>query len=146
MNVDATFTLPIGSLALLVSSNFPPLTYNLDDTAFHNFPIEHDGSLSRQDHFFGDDIAFNQGVWSSVLDLFNGNDNVTLEIGGKAHLARVQTEAARDPQFTYTPRQLVIANGETAIYLSTMGDPVTGNAPVEYVRVFFGEHFSPPFS
>lgn len=45
----------------------------------------------------------------------------------------------RDPKFTYTPQQYILSYGETALYLSTMGDPVTGVAPVEYVKVFFGK-------
>jgi hypothetical protein len=44
----------------------------------------------------------------------------------------------RDPKFTYTPQQYILSYGETALYISTMGDPVTGVAPVEFVRVFFG--------
>ncbi|KAH0003479.1 hypothetical protein KCU78_g13877, partial [Aureobasidium melanogenum] len=33
--------------------------------------------------------------------------------------------------------------GETALYLSTMGDPVTGVAPLEYVRSLFEEERLP---
>lgn len=49
------------------------------------------------------------------------------------------TEQARNPKFTYTPQQFILSYGETALYISTMGDPTTGVAPVEYVKVFFGE-------
>lgn len=51
---------------------------------------------------------------------------------------RVTTEEARDPKFTYTPQQFILSYGETALYLSVMGDPVTGVAPLEYVKIFFG--------
>lgn len=52
---------------------------------------------------------------------------------------RVVTEMKRDPTFTYTPQQYVLSYGETALYLSTMGDPITGVGPVEYVKIFFGK-------
>jgi hypothetical protein len=50
----------------------------------------------------------------------------------------VKTESARDPKFTYTPQQFILSYGETALYISVMGDPKTGVAPLEYVKVFFG--------
>ena len=47
------------------------------------------------------------------------------------------TEEARDPKFTYTPQQFILSYGETALYISVMGDPETGIAPLEYVKIFF---------
>jgi hypothetical protein len=52
---------------------------------------------------------------------------------------RIEAWTKRDPRFTYTPQQFVLSYGETALYISTMGDPVTGVAPVDYVKVFFGK-------
>jgi hypothetical protein len=50
----------------------------------------------------------------------------------------VKTEEGRDPTFTYTPQQFILSYGETALYLSVLGDPTTGVAPVDYVKTFFG--------
>lgn len=44
-------------------------------------------------------------------------------------------------EVTYTPQQFNLSYGETALYLS-MGDPIAGAAPVEYVKIFFDELFS----
>jgi hypothetical protein len=52
---------------------------------------------------------------------------------------RVTTEEKRDPKFTYTPQQFILSYGETALYISVMGDPIYGVAPIEYVKIFFGE-------
>lgn len=138
LNVDASFCGGAGTVALTASSNLLHLTFNLDDLKSHNFPIEHDGSLSRTDKFFGNVLPFNQTKWSQVLDVFGEAETISLELGGKAHLRRIQTERAENPQFVYTPRELVLANGETAVYLSVLGDPVAGNAPAEFVKIFFG--------
>jgi hypothetical protein len=54
---------------------------------------------------------------------------------------RVKTETARDPDFTYTPQQYVLSYGETALYLSVLGNPTTGVAPIDYVKIFFGMLF-----
>jgi len=51
---------------------------------------------------------------------------------------RVTTEEKRDPKFTYTPQQFILSYGETALYLSVLGDPTHGFAPLDYVKVFFG--------
>jgi len=51
----------------------------------------------------------------------------------------VTTEESRDPKFTYTPQQFILSYGETALYISVMGDPIYGVTPVEYVKIFFGE-------
>jgi hypothetical protein len=45
----------------------------------------------------------------------------------------------RDPKFTYTQQQFILSYGETALYISVMGNPIAGAAPVKYVKVFFGE-------
>ncbi len=47
------------------------------------------------------------------------------------------TETKRDPKFTYTPQQYVLSYGETGLYLSVIGDAITGVAPVNWVKVFF---------
>lgn len=52
---------------------------------------------------------------------------------------RISTETERDSKFTYTPQQYVLSYGETALYLSVLGDPTTGVAPLDYVKIFFGK-------
>ncbi len=51
-------------------------------------------------------------------------------------------ETKRDPDFMYTPQQYILSYGETALYLSIFGDPATGVAPVEFVKIFFGVYRS----
>lgn len=48
-------------------------------------------------------------------------------------------ERGRDARFQYGAREFVLSYGETALYLSVMGDPIMGIAPVDYVKIFFGE-------
>jgi hypothetical protein len=139
-NVGADFATAIGSLGLL-SSPAPLLgSFDLDNLDEHNFPGEHDASLSRQDYYFGDNHSFNQTIWDSVLAFFptGPNANITLEPAAKARYNRVLVESARDPSFTYTPYQYIFSYGDTALYLSIMGNPITGVAPRAWVEMFFG--------
>lgn len=62
-------------------------------------------------------------------------NETSIPVAAKAKYARVQEEAAQDPKFTYTAQQLLLSYGETALYLSVMDDPITGVAPLEYVKI-----------
>jgi hypothetical protein len=64
--------------------------------------------------------------------------DATIPVASKARYNRVVQSRASDPTFTYGAREIVLSYGETALYLSVMGDPITGIAPVSYVKEFFG--------
>ena len=49
----------------------------------------------------------------------------------------------RNPTFTYGLREFVLSYGETALYLQTMADPVSGVARVDYVRSLFEQEKLP---
>lgn len=140
-NTGADFATVIGGAGLLSVPDNPLATsFDLNNLDEHNFPIEHDASLSRADYYLnnGDNYDFNQTIFDTVISYYDGMDNTSIPVAAKAKINRVNTEEARDSHFTYTPQQFILSYGETALYLSVMGDPITGVAPVEYVRIFFG--------
>ena len=145
LNVGADFALVVGTAG--IGSNPSPLTsglyFDLDMLDRHDFLIEHDASLSRADASTGNNYSFNQTIWDTVLDYYTGMEDATIPVASKARFNRVKTEAARDPNFSYSPVQFILSYGETALYLSTMGDPITGVAPLEYVRSLFEEERLP---
>ena len=119
-------------------------TMDLDDLDKHNF-IEHDGSLSRAPfHEAGDDHTFRQDIFDQVLNFFSNTTDATASVteASKAHLHRVQTDS-RSPDFSYGSKQTFLALGETALYLMAMGDPLTGTAPLEYIRILFEQERLP---
>lgn len=144
MNMGADFTIAIGGLGLL-SADSPDLltSFDLNDLDQHNFPIEHDASLSRQDAFFGNDYSFYQPNWDTVLSYFHGQAETDLKSASAAKYARVNDSMTRNPEFTYGPREYILSYGETALYLQTMADPFSGNAKVEYVRSLFEQEKLP---
>jgi len=109
------------------------MSFDLDMLNRHNI-VEHDASISRADASFGDDHTFNQTVWNSVLSYYNSSGVATIPAAAKARYNRILVEKARDPQFSLGPTQFMFQIAETAFYLSTMGNPVTGDAPVSFVR------------
>lgn len=136
LNVGYDFTTLIGTLGTL-SSPETPGSFDLDQLAQHNFPIEHDATLSRLDHYFGDDNPFTNNSWDQVLSSYGDATTITIPIAGAARYARLNHSKTRNPKLTYTPIQFILSYGETALYLSVLGDPITGNAPVSYVKDFF---------
>ena len=104
---------------------------------------EHDASLSRQDAFFGNDYSFNQTIFNQVLSYYKGMPKTSIPVAAKAKYARVQDSQKRNPTFTYGPREFILSYGETALYLSIMGDPTTGVAPLNYVKIFFEQERLP---
>lgn len=69
--------------------------------------------------------------------------STSIPVAAHAKYARVQDSQQRNPTFTYGPREFVLSYGETALYLSVLGNPTTGVAPLDYVKVFFEQERLP---
>ncbi len=70
MNIGADFAAVIGGAGLLsVPANLLVTSFDLDNLEEHNFPIEHDASLSQADYYEnnGDNYSFNQTIFDTVL-------------------------------------------------------------------------------
>lgn len=138
LNVGVDFSVPVGQMALQSAPLPLALAVDLDRLREHNYLLEHDASLSRQDFFLGDDLDFSQPTFNQVLSYFH-SDVASIQEASDGRYARVKDSMARNAKVVYGVRQLVLSYGETALYLSAMGDPVTGKAPIPYVKSFFGE-------
>jgi hypothetical protein len=98
LNVGADFTTVIGTLGLLSVKNNPLATsFDLNDLNEHNFPIEHDASLSRADANLnnGDDYTFNQTIFDSVMAYYEGMNVTSIPVAAKAKFV-----------FPYAPHRL----------------------------------------
>ncbi|KAE9377062.1 Cloroperoxidase [Stipitochalara longipes BDJ] len=146
MNIGADFATVIGGAGLLsVPANLLATSFDLNDLNEHNFPIEHDASLSRADYYGNneDNYSFKETIFDTVLAYYDGMNETSIPVAAKAKYNRVATEERKDPKFTYTPQQFILSYGETALYISVMGDPIYGVASVEYVRIFFEQERLP---
>lgn len=133
------------ALGALFSSPHPVGgTMDLNDLDKHNH-IEHDGSLSRAPYYqSGDDHTFRQDIFDQVLSFYPNTTNATTSISqaSKALLHRIQTDA-QTPGFRYGLKQAILGYGESALYIMTMGDPLTGIAPLSYVRILLEQERLP---
>ncbi|PGH23673.1 hypothetical protein AJ80_02279 [Polytolypa hystricis UAMH7299] len=143
LNVGNDLTIPVGTVGLLASDSLLKLSFDLDDLSKHDELIEHDASLSREDIYFGDNTRFNSEIWQSVVDFFRHDERVNTTAAARARFNRVKVQSGRNPEFTYSAKNMIISYTETAQYLSVFGNPLTGNPRVDWVRTFFEEERLP---
>lgn len=118
----------------------PSETFHLVDLARHD-TIEVDGSLTRNDIYFGDDLHFDATVWNPVakdlgLDEFPLLGRVvTVETAASATKNRLQLAKRVNPKFSASPQQHLNEYGTTALYLLTLRDEGKGGAaPKAWVK------------
>ncbi|KAK1495353.1 hypothetical protein CCUS01_13486 [Colletotrichum cuscutae] len=143
VNLDPAATTLVGQKALLTSTTGNNATFNLDDLNTHGMAvIEHDGSLSRNDFYFGDNHSFNKDIWESVAVAFT-NTTISIPTAAKARVSRLQAAAAANPVFNLTADGTQFSFIETALYLSVFGNLEDGNANTEWVKVLFTQERLP---
>ncbi|KAJ7907190.1 Cloroperoxidase [Mycena leptocephala] len=130
----------IAKFGLLASND--PTTLNLDDLKLHNM-IEHDASISRQDFALGDNLNFNETVFTTLANANQGVDYYNTTSAGQVMHARLADSLANNPNITNSPKSIGLRGVESALYLSVMGDPLTGIAPKKFVDIFFREERMP---
>ncbi|KAH7323476.1 Chloroperoxidase [Rhexocercosporidium sp. MPI-PUGE-AT-0058] len=142
INLAPAATQLVGRKALLASTTGSNATFNLDDINTHGV-IEHDGSLSRNDIYFGDNHSFNSTIWNSVAASFT-NKTISLATAISARSTRLATAAAVNPNFNMTAGDAQFSGIETALYMTVFADPdVTSQARTEWVGVLFRDERLP---
>ncbi|KAJ7770340.1 Chloroperoxidase, partial [Mycena olivaceomarginata] len=106
-----------------------PTTLNLDVLQLHNL-VEHDASISRNDFAIGDNLHFNETVFSTLANANPGVDFYNATSAGQVMHDRLADSLARNPTTTNTCKDI-------------LGDPVAGVAPKNFVQIFFHEERLP---
>ncbi|KAM5350049.1 hypothetical protein ACJ41O_006554 [Fusarium nematophilum] len=138
INLDPAATTLVGQKAVTTGNN---VTFDLDNLSEHNV-IEHDGSLSRNDIFFGDNHSFNRTIWNTVASHFT-QSTISIETAAAARKQRLQAAAAANPAFSLSADGVRFSFIETALYLSVFGSVENGNAVTEWVKVLFEQERLP---
>ncbi|KAF4454041.1 chloroperoxidase [Fusarium albosuccineum] len=138
INLDPAATSLVGQKALSAGTNG---SFNLDDLNKHGI-LEHDGSLSRNDIYFGDNHSFNETIWESVVSHFT-EETISIETAAAARKERLQVAAAANPEFSLPADLVQISFIESALYLSVFGNIEDGNAVTEWVKILFEQERLP---
>jgi hypothetical protein len=122
-------------------------TFNLVDLARHD-AIEADGSLTRNDIWFGDDLHFDAGVFAPLAKDLGLSEHhradiseglVTIETAAKATKNRLELAKSVNPVFNASAFQHAVEYGTTALYLLTVWDEQKQAAPKAWVEALLGE-------
>ncbi|KAJ4325971.1 hypothetical protein N0V94_000336 [Neodidymelliopsis sp. IMI 364377] len=124
------------------SSDPASKSFTLDDLNKHNI-IEHDGSLSRQDHNLGGTRQFDPEVFKETLGYFDGKEEVGIEDLARVRWGRIQTSKNLNEEFVYGPSQRMSSYLESAILHGVFKDAKSGKAKVNWIDVFFREERLP---
>ncbi|KAK5655074.1 hypothetical protein OQA88_5973 [Cercophora sp. LCS_1] len=141
LNLSPNSSRPVAELAATTSTTGNPNTFHLSDLNKHGV-IEHDGSLSRNDIFFGDNHSFNPKIFKTVSSFFT-KDVISITTAAKARKARLAVARAANPAFNFTAREDQFSQFETALYLAVFGKGTQGNAKTKWVEVMFREERLP---
>ena len=134
LNIGKDISIMAGTNALALNPEQPAISFDLDMLNLHNV-IEHDNSLTRADHFFGDNHSWNQTVYEETLQAWK-HDLIGVADAVAALSTRIETSRRTNPHFVF---DLDGSTSTTASYLSTMGDAVAGEARRDWVKYFFGK-------
>ncbi|KAI1767769.1 Cloroperoxidase [Hypoxylon sp. FL1150] len=135
LNIDPSFGVTLFQDALSTNPQANATTYDLDDLSRHNV-AEHDGSLSRQDAFFGNQAVFNQSVFNQTTSFYTG-DTITIQMAANARASRLMTSNLTNPNFTLSDRGSSSSLTETAIYVTNLGNKQAATVPKSWVEYLF---------
>ncbi|KAJ7603195.1 Cloroperoxidase [Mycena polygramma] len=140
-NVQPDAILVVAKLALLSGSD--PTTFNLDGLALHGL-IESDTSISRGDFALGDNLHFNETISATLAAANPGVDYDNATSAAQVQDICLADSITTTPNVTNTAKKLLFRTGASTLYLSVMGDPLTGWPPRSaFVQIFFCEERMP---
>ncbi|KAI1372344.1 Cloroperoxidase [Hypoxylon crocopeplum] len=135
LNIDPVLTTPLFQLAATTNPTPNATFFDLNHLSRHNI-LEHDGSLSRQDAFFGPPDVFNEAVFNQTKSFWTG-DFIDVQMAANARVARLMTSNLTDPEYSLSDLGSAFSVGESAAYLLAFGGKISGMAPKALVEYFF---------
>ncbi|KAK0750329.1 Chloroperoxidase [Schizothecium vesticola] len=136
LHVNRTLGEQLFDFGLLTSPHGPNATaWSLDDLGVHNI-LEHDGSLSRSDPYFGSPSTFHQSVFNETKGYWGLGDVVDVAMAADARAGRIRESRRTNPTFKLSQLGRECAFGESVAYGG-------GVANRTWVECFFGipRHF-----
>lgn len=106
MNIGADFMIAIGGAGDLSNPNPLEGNFDLDHLKEHDFPIEHDGSLSRSDKYFSRNNWFDlkEKPYNQWMSVFGDAKKTSIKTASNARYTRISDSLKRNPNVSYGPR------------------------------------------
>ncbi|KAI0881357.1 Cloroperoxidase [Annulohypoxylon maeteangense] len=135
LNIDQPLSEELFNFALTTNPTPNSTYFDLDHLSRHNI-LEHDGSLSRQDSYFGPADVFNEAVFNQTKSYWTG-DTITIQMAANARVARLMTSNLTNPEYSLSDLGSAFSIGETAAYIGILGDKKSGTVPKSWVEYLF---------
>lgn len=103
----------------------------------HNV-LEHDGSMTRSDAYFGSNHIFNQSVFDETRSYWP-DDLITAEHLANGKLARQLTSRSTNPEYTFTSTTESFSLGEVSAPIVAFGDLTTYTTNRTFVTYWIGK-------
>ncbi|KAI0971919.1 Cloroperoxidase [Xylaria arbuscula] len=116
-------------------------TFDLNHLDRHDL-FEHDGSLSRQDAYFGQWSRFNATVWNWTKEYYT-SDILDVQIVANGRAQRHTRSALTNPDYSLSVLGYEFSVGENSAILSILGDKTTQTCPVAFVDYLFTQEKLP---
>ncbi|KAJ3754770.1 Peroxidase, family 2-domain-containing protein [Lentinula raphanica] len=117
-------------------------SFSLHNLALHG-TLEHDVSLSRNDLALGDNVHFNETVFTTLANSNPGADYYNITSAAQVLVQRLAEDKIVNPTLVNTVKEFTVRTIESGFYLSVMGNVTTGVAPKNFVQIFFREERLP---
>ncbi|KAF2643143.1 Cloroperoxidase, partial [Massarina eburnea CBS 473.64] len=109
--------------------------FTLDMLNRHNV-LEHDGSLSRTDAYFGSNHIFNQTVYDQSRKYWTA-ETVTVDMLANSKIARQLESKAFNPEYRFTANVENFSLGELIAPIVAFGSFETATVPRDLMQYFF---------
>ncbi|KAJ3753779.1 Peroxidase, family 2-domain-containing protein [Lentinula raphanica] len=116
--------------------------FSLEELALHG-TLEHDASMSRNDLALGDNIHFNETVFTTLANSNPGVDYYNVTSAAQVLEQRLAEDKIVNPTLINTVKEFEVRVIESGFYLSVMGNVTTGVAPKNFVQILFREERLP---
>ncbi|KAI1206994.1 Cloroperoxidase [Annulohypoxylon truncatum] len=135
LNIDSALSVELFNFAVTTNPTPNSTYFDLNDLSRHNI-LEHDGSLSRQDAYFGPPDVFNEAVFNQTKSYWTG-DTITVQMASNARVARLMTSNLTNPEYSLSDLGSAFSIGESGAYVAILGDKVSGTVPKAWVEYLF---------
>ncbi|KAI1755984.1 Cloroperoxidase [Xylaria castorea] len=141
LNLDRPFGSFLFTAGRLSNPKPNATTFDLDHLDRHDL-FEHDGSLSRQDAFFGQWSRFNQTVWNWTKQYYT-SDILDVQIVANGRAQRHTRSNLTNPDYSLSEVGYEFSVAENSALLSILGDKFTQTCPVKFVDYLFSKEKLP---
>ncbi|KAI1825790.1 Cloroperoxidase [Xylaria intraflava] len=141
LNLEPSFGQFLFTAGRLANPKPNATTFDIDQLDRHDF-FEHDGSLSRQDAYFGQWARFNATVWNWTLQYYT-SDILDVQIVANARAQRHTRSMLTNPDYRLSDVGYEFSVAENAAIISIIGDKTTQTCPKKFVDYLFSNEKLP---